>query len=304
MKSITKTIMVAVCCLSVLAGCTKRSITEPTNLAINLKAGVKASVSPSGKASIDEGNSFRATIAGWESSLPIIDYATAAKWTSTSDVTASTASSAIVLSPIQYYNENTAVKTYIKAWHPEATPVADGTATFDGVQDGTTDVLFASQTIGSAISAPMALAFNHPLTQLKFAVAGNDDFASLGVSLVSLSIDDAQLPQGLNFTSDEVIYSAAASLLVPTPAPVPITSTPAAAGAAVMMKPFATNTISVDVQTTAATYNNVAVTIDADPSFKPGKSYTITLNFAGTGVAVTSTVSKWEDGAGFGEIID
>lgn len=297
-----KIIMVLVLLCLVVIGCSEQRVDIPTesDRTIILKAALSTT-----KGSIDGGSSFTASVVGWETSATV-DCTSAINWHSTALVTASSTSSAIDMQPEQLYNGNYVTQTYIKAWHPSASPTVQGTVIFAGTQDGTTDVLFADAVVGSIVTLPKPLVFKHMLTQLKFQVVGDVDYVTKGNAVTSIVINGVELPAGINLSTNDVIYSAAADIALPSvTTPVAITSTPSAVGSAVMMKPVTGNTIIIDVKTSIADYDGVLVTIDTDSNFVPGKAYTITLNFAGQGgISVGSTVSEWKAGSGSGQTVD
>lgn len=303
MKSITRVMLFALLCSVPLTGCSERGKEKPTpeiDRTIKLKAGLNAT-----KGSIDDKSSFTASIAGWESSVTV-DYNTAAQWHSTAAIVASETASFITLEPAQLYNEEPTVKTYIKAWYPPAAPAADGSVIFGGVADGTTDVLFADEVVGSVVTTPEVLTFKHMLTQLKFVVVGTGDYPSKNNAVQSITIHGAELPVGLTPATGAVTYAAAADVALPgVTTSIPIGSTTSAVGSAAMVKPFVGNSITIDVKTLLKAYNGVVVTIDTDSNFIPGKAYTITLKFAAQDIIeVGSSVSEWKTGVGSGQTVD
>lgn len=271
-----------------------------TPLAIRLSAGLQTL----SRATVNNGTPFLASVAGWESSATA-DYTQAASWQTTSQITASEDAGPILLDEPQTYHQNSAVKTYIRAWHPTGTPVGSKVI-FGGDSyrsDGTDDVLLAAVVSGSATDAGVkTLAFSHPLTQLKFVVKGDAAFGT-ATTVQSISIIDACLPTGIDLATDAVTYAEKALLPVPSIQNVPIIGTPSKTGDPVMVQPFAGNTFRVNIRTSDATYNDVAVTIDKDQAFIPGKAYTITLSFTGVGIGTRAIVTPWDDtGTGSGDI--
>lgn len=297
MKSIRRTIIFALFCTAALASCTKQGQRKEQPLSrsvICLEARVGIM---SVRGSIDQGGDFVASVAGWDASSDVADYSVAAKWHSTAQVKASSTGSAVEMTPLQYYNQNTTTKTFMKAWHPLAAPSANGIVNFTETSDGTVDVLFADQIWGTALSTPMPFIFTHPLTQLKFKVEGGGDYPILGNALSSIKIKGVELPVGLNLVTNQVVYGLASDLILPgIVSDVPIVSEAVMVGSAAMVKPLSGNRLMVDIKTTQKDYNDVEVTINGDDSFKPGKAYTITLTFTGKDIVVGATVDKWEQG--------
>lgn len=291
-----------------LAGCSKNNegtVTPPMPdgpVAVQLSAGLHTLPAP--KAPVVSGTSFTAAVAGWESASAA-NYASAAAWSTTAQITAGASAAAITLAQSQTYSQQSGVKTYMKAWYPAGTLDANGKVTFGGTADGTTDVLLAGEVSGSATdNGVKTLTFNHPLTQLKFKVDADAAFGT-ATTITGISVHDAQLPAGIDLASDAVTYAGAANLTVPgiIAAGQAITATATAAGDPVMMKPFTGNSIVLTVTTSDAAYNNVTATIDDDANFIPGKAYTITLHFSGAELQAQAKVTDWVDsGTGEGNI--
>lgn len=287
-----------------VAGCSKNNegpATPPMPegpVAVQLSAGLHTLPAP--KSPVVSGTKFEAAVAGWESASAA-NYAAAATWSTTAQITASASASDITLAQTQTYSQQSGVKTYMKAWYPAGTLGANGKVTFGGTQDGTTDVLLAGEVSGSATdSDPKTLVFNHPLTQLKFKVDADAAFGT-STAITGISVQGAALPAGLDLVADAVTYAAGATLPVPGIASgQTITTTAAPAGDPVMMKPFTGNRITLTVTTSAANYDNVTATIDDDADFIAGKAYTITLHFSGADLQAKAQVTDWVD-SGTGE---
>lgn len=294
----------ALACSIAMVGCAKREVTTPAsgNGRVELTAGLSAIAIPSGRATVETGNTFAASIAGWETSESSADYTVAHKWYSTADIKATTDPEVVVLTPEQLYNENTATKTYMKAWYPQGTPAAGGLVTFDAdknSKDGLVDVLFADAIWATAAVVPSApLAFKHMLSQLRFEIVGDANYDKVDNKVTAILVENVELPTGLNLATNTVTYQAAADQNVPEVdgAGVAIGTTAAAVGSPMMVRPFAGNTFNVDVTTAQATYSDVKVTIATDPTFTAGKSYLIKLRFIGSAISVESTVEEWVEG--------
>lgn len=306
----TKTMMLTLFCCAGLVGCMKNTVGEKPIVGreINLKAGLNAVVGGSSKAPVETGGEFVASVVGWEVSGSTPDYASAPKWYSTAQIAATADVSQVVLVPEQLYNENTAIKTHIKAWYPVGGDVVGGQVTFaDNVKDGLTDVLFADGVWATAVIAPSsALHFKHMLTQLKFEVVGDDGYAALGNKVTSIVIKNVELPTGIDVVSNEVLYQAALNLALPEVAAegVAIGTVETRVGQAAMVRPFGGNNFLIDVITTQATYSDVRVTIADDPQFVTGRAYRITLRFAGSRVTAGSSVEQWTDGKGGADVME
>ena len=303
-------------CIAVLASCTECGEPETPQSApgadrsVRLSAGLQA-VS---RAAIDNGSAFTASVGGWESASGA-DYGKAADWLSSASVTASESASDIVLTPQQYYSQNGAERTYIKAWYPKGSLGNNGTVTFAGDADykgdGTDDILLSGEVSGSASDCGVkTLAFRHPLTQLKFTVQGDAAFGS-ATTVKSITLKEAGVPTGLDLKTDAVSASTPAAGV-----PVPgidgtqtITTASTVAGQPVMVVPFGAKTFKIDVVTTNAAnkeiaYRNVTVTVSDDNTL-PGKAYAIALSFAGYEVSAQASVVAWDyTGTGSGDVCD
>ena len=305
-------------CLSVaaaLASCSNsdnNSVINPDadNL-IRLTAGVpSASVTSGTKAPITTNATFEAGVAGWESA-EAPSYSTAAKWTASASVKASSASQTITLNPQQVYDDETGKTTYIKAYYPAGTLNA-GMVNFENLT-GEIDAMLAPVVSGSKdakITAP--LAFAHRTTQLVFKVAGESGFTA-GTKLEYIKVKNAELPTGFDLTTDAVTFGTPADLEVPgiklplIPVNENQMATPIKVGNAVMIKPISGNKVLLDIKTAesvdAKVYENVEATIDNDNDFAEGRAYTITLTFRKVGgVNLNATMAEWTTGTGAGNV--
>lgn len=290
------------------SGCSKVGESEDpqpnpgTDRSIRLSAGLQAVT----KAAVGTGTSFTASVGGWESA-GAADYGKTASWLSTASVTASESASDIALTPQQYYSQNGAERTYIKAWYPQGT-FSGGVVSFAGDAhykgDGTDDILLAGEVSGSALdAATRTLAFKHLTTQLRFTVQGDALFGST-TAIKSITLKGTGVPAGLDLRSDALVYDASAGVKVPgIGGTQTITEQVAPVGEAVMLPPFADNTFRIDVQTSDVTYRDVLVTVRDDARTLPGKAYTIALTFAGYEVTTQASVAEWDyTGTGSGDV--
>lgn len=302
-------------CIAALASCTKGGGAEDpqpqpdpgTDRSIRLNAGLQAVT----KAAVGTGASFTASVGGWESASGA-DYAGAASWLSTASVTASESASDIALTPKQYYSQNGAERTYIKAWYPKGRLGDNGTITFAGDADykgdGTDDILLSGEVSGSALdAATRTLAFGHLTTQLRFTVQGDALFGTT-TNVKSITVKGTGLPTGLDLRTDALVYDALTGVKVPgidgTQA---ITEQVTPAGEAVMIPPFGAKTFKIDVATVNAAgkeivYRDVTVTV-SDATTLAGKAYTIALTFAGYEITAQASVAEWDyTGTGSGDV--
>lgn len=302
-----KRIILSLLISAALAGCSK-SGNEPGNpetagdkTPIVLSAGIPtATVTPDSRASVETGTQFTAGAAGWETAGTAV-YSDAETWYTTASVTASTTAQPVTLAAPQVYHANDNIKTYMKAWYPAGAP-AGGKVTFSNT-DGTVDALLAGEVAGSKRdNTGKVLQFAHKTTQLKFKAVADASLAA-GTTVDKITVLNAQLPTGFDLAADAVTYAQAAPLTVPgLDTPVEITTTAADAGAPVMIKPMTGNIVTLRIETSAATFDNVVATIADDTDFKEGKAYTITLTFKQQSLNLTATVAEWTQGSGSAEV--
>lgn len=265
---------------------------------ISLKAGLNRVGNSSSKA--DGTIVYTASVVGWEVLESTADYSYDPKWYSTSDIVSLSDATKITLNPVQYYNENTLVKTHIKAWHPRGGTVVGGAVSFapeHNSKDGLVDVLFADEIWATCLISPSsALRFRHMLTQLKFEVVADENYAAMNNRITSIVIKNAELPLGLDVVNNAVSYDVAGELSVPNidgQNGILIGTTASGVGSAVMVRPFAGNSFKVDIVTHQKVYTNVDITINDDPQFLAAKSYKVTLDFTGGHIFVGSSIEDW-----------
>lgn len=296
--------------LSVLAGCSKEyagSNDNGTLVPIELGAGVNVI----SRAVISSGSEVKAGIAGWEAaSAPT--YAEAPGWGGSGDpevitTTASETAQNVAWTAQRYYAPG-GETTYMKAWSPAGTFSTGNTVSFTNT-DGSVDVLLAPVVSGSKtskVSAP--LAFRHMASQIKFSVKKGEGLAE-GTKIESITIKNAQLPTGFDLKKGidddgAVTYAAAADLTVPGidgSKEISNTATGDLVGDAVMIKPIASKTFTVDITTNNASYEGKTVTVTTDQVLA-GYAYEITLTFGQAGIELTATVADWKTAAGSAEI--
>lgn len=296
--------------LSVLAGCSKEyagSNDNGTLVPIELGAGVNVI----SRAVISSGSEVKAGIAGWEAaSTPT--YAEAPGWGGSGDpevitTTASETAQNVAWTAQRYYAPD-GKTTYMKAWSPAGTFSTGNTVSFTNT-DGSVDVLLAPVVSGSKtgkVSAP--LAFRHMASQIKFSVKKGEGLAE-GTKIESITIKDAQLPTGFDLKKGidddgAVTYASAADLTVPNidgSKEIGNTTAGDPVGDAVMIKPIASKTFTVDITTNNASYTNKTVTVTTDQVLA-GYAYEITLTFGQAGIELTATVADWKTASGSAEI--
>lgn len=289
--------------LAALVGCSKsenetgNSGEEGNSTPIVLSAGIPtATVTPGSRAVVETNTAFTAGVAGWETSEAVA-YGNDTTWYTTANITASTTAHTVTLVAPQVYNANDGIKTYMKAWYPAGTPAA-GKVTFNNT-DGTVDAMLAGEVVGSkSDNQDKVLNFAHKTTQLKFAVVADASLAG-GTTINKISVLDAELPIGFDLIANTVTYAAAATLDVPgIPEDKEISTMATVIGQPVMIKPMTGNNVSLKIETSTATFDNVTATIDGDTNFVEGKAYTITLTFKQQSLSLSATVAEWTTGTG------
>ena len=244
---------------------------------------------------------------GWENTEAEA-YAGASTWQSTAAVTVSETAAAITLSPVQYYNADENIKTYIKGWYPQVAS-ADGEVTFTNT-DGTVDVLYATEVSGDKnTEVDQPLVFNHKSAQLVFKVVKGEGLAA-GTKIKTIKVKNTAIPTSLTLSSNTVNYTDMAELEVPNVTVAEIGETAAVAGDPLMVKPVDDNTtVTLYIETTAddgstvaATYDDVALTT-SDGKLTEGSAYTVTLTFKQAGISLEANITPWTEATGEGEVI-
>lgn len=294
--------------VAVLASCSESEepVANGGEVQIRLNAGLPtATASSDSRQPITGTETFSATVGGWETA-DAVDYTVAPAWTSvTSAIAANANQQGITLDPVQFYEPNDADKTYMKAWYPQAVPT-DGVVTFANT-DGSVDAMLAAQVMGSRKDAgTKTLEFSHLTTQLIFVVKG-DVSLNDGTTVNMIRVNGAELPTGINLTTDTGVFTAATDggLTVPgiNGVVIPKDGDPVTVGNPVMIRPITQNTLTLDVTTSGNAYEDIVVTVDGDSEFQAGKAYTITLTFMQEQVRLNATVSEWQTGTGSATII-
>lgn len=271
------------------------------------KAGTKAPVTADAPATVQ--------IEGWENT-EAETYAGASTWQSTASVKVLTqeeieadgTANDITLSPVQYYNADGSIKTYIKGWYP-AVASADGEVTFTNT-DGTVDVLYATEVSGDKnTEVDQPLVFNHKSAQLVFKVVKGEGLAA-GTKIKTIKVKNTAIPTSLTLSTNTVNYTDKTELEVPNVTVAEIGETAAAAGDPLMVKPVDDNTtVKLYIETTtddgttvAATYDDVALTT-SDGKLTEGSAYTVTLTFKQVGISLEANITPWTEATGEGEVI-
>lgn len=301
-----------------LAGCSKNGNQQPGEQPVEIRlnagnAGTRAPIASYGQ------TSFYPTIAGWESMMGLADYSVTPDWSSTTGaaIAHNAQNAAITLSPTQTYNNDKRYYTYVKSWYPQGTSFAGGVVTFSAAaMDGTQDILY-SQNPGLAnypvevygnkfenISRPIE--YWHPLTQIRIEViraASSDDYTTVK----SIKLKNALLATGIDLVNDVPVYDPTLrTVTIYDGADISVTNVSQKVGLPVMVKPYATNQILLDVESNQVNgVYQVIATIDVDQSFKEGKAYSILLTFNNNEITANNSarIVSWKDGdAGGGNL--
>ncbi|BCG54236.1 hypothetical protein [Alistipes indistinctus] len=276
-------------------------------VAIRLSSGIGDAAKAGSKAPVTAEAPATVQIEGWENTEAEA-YAGASTWQSTAAVTVSETAAAITLSPVQYYNADENIKTYIKGWYPQVAS-ADGEVTFTNT-DGTVDVLYATEVSGDKnTEVDQPLVFNHKSAQLVFKVVKGEGLAA-GTKIKTIKVKNTAIPTSLTLSSNTVNYTDMAELEVPNVTVAEIGETAAVAGDPLMVKPVDDNTtVTLYIETTAddgstvaATYDDVALTT-SDGKLTEGSAYTVTLTFKQAGISLEANITPWTEATGEGEVI-
>lgn len=315
-----------------LAGCSKSENEEGGRggtgdgqpVAIRLSSGIGDAAEAGTKAPVTADAPATVQIEGWENTEAEA-YAGASTWQSTAAVTVSETAAAITLSPVQYYNADESIKTYIKGWYPAAKS-ANGKVTFSAAEDaekgydyagdGTDDVLLSNEVSGGKKEAEQiseALVFDHVTTQLVFKVKKGEGLAA-GTKIKTIKLKGGKIPGGIDLSSGTVTFTAPTEDdgKLDTKAEVAeITTEATQAGVALMVEETSDNdaltlfieTTTDDGTTVAATYDNVKIKPSTGTGFKKGTAYSIEMTFKQNGIVLEANITPWTEATGEGEVI-
>ena len=306
-----------------LAGCSKSENEEGGRggtgdgqpVAIRLSSGIGDASKAGTKAPVTADAPATVQIEGWENT-EAETYGGASTWQSTAsvkvltpeEIEADETANDITLSPVQFYNADENIKTYIKGWYP-AVASADGEVTFTNT-DGTVDVLYATEVSGDKnTEVDQPLVFNHKSAQLVFKVKKGEGLAA-GTKIKTIKVKNTAIPTSLTLSTNTVNYTDKTELEVPNVTVAEIGETAAVAGDPLMVKPVDDNTtVTLYIETTAddgstvaATYDDVALTT-SDGKLTEGSAYTVTLTFKQAGISLEANITPWTEATGEGEVI-
>ena len=276
----------------------------PVPIQVGGSIGMEATVT---KAAInpDDANpaEFQAGIAGWESNAAA-DYSQAPVWNTSLPLKAyKTAQSDYKVSTGQYYNQDEAVTTYMKAWHPAGT-LSGTTVTFTN-DNGTEDAMLAGIVSGNKTNEGTVhqLNFKHMTTQIKFEAKVDANLpagTSFNVTSLQLVKDDnanvtLDVPTGFDLSkasdADEAVtFESKNAITMTTNTTISSTTTATGIGDGFLIKPC--DKIAVKAEASGVTYDAVVVGAPAG-DFVAGTAYTVTLTFSGAQILVTATVDEW-----------
>ena len=322
-----------------LAGCSKSENEEGGRggtgdgqpVAIRLSSGIGDAAKAGSKAPVTAEAPATVQIEGWENT-EAETYAGASTWQSTAsvkvltpeEIEADETANDITLSPVQFYNADENIKTYIKGWYPAAKS-ANGKVTFSAAEDaekgyvyagdGTDDVLLSNEVSGGKkeaeqISEP--LVFDHVTTQLVFKVK-KDESLKEGTQIKTIKLKGGKIPSEIDLSSGTVTFTAPTEDdgKLDTKAEVAeITTEAKQAGVALMVEETADNDAltlfietTIDGTTVAATYDNVKIKPSTGTGFKKGTAYSIEMTFKQAGISLKANITPWTAAEGEGEVI-
>ena len=303
-----KKILLPLCMLALFVSCTNDNEPGTGNAPVPIQVGgsigmeatvTKAAINP------DDANpaEFQAGIAGWETNAAA-DYSQAPKWETSLTLKAyKTVHSDYKVSTGQYYNQDEAVTTYMKAWHPAGT-LSGTTVTFTN-DNGTEDAMLAGIVSGNKTNEGTVhqLNFKHMTTQIKFEAKVDANLptgTSFNVTSLQLVKDagngvTVDVPTGFDLTKgpDEdgaVTFTSKDAITMTTNTTISSTTDATSIDGGFLIKPC--NKIAVKAEASGVTYDAVVVGAPAG-SFVAGTAYTVTLTFSGAQILVTATVDEW-----------
>lgn len=323
-----------------LAGCSKseneggEGPVPGQPVAIRLSSGIGDASKAGTKAPVTAEDPATVQIEGWESSTGAADYTAATStWQSTAsvkvltpeEIEADETANDITLSPVQFYNADENIKTYIKGWYPAAKSAAgkvtfsaaeDADKGYDYAGDGTDDVLLSNEVSGGKKEAEQiseALVFDHVTTQLVFKVKKGEGLAA-GTKIKTIKLKGGKIPGGIDLSSGTVTFTAPTEDdgKLDTKAEVAeITTEATQAGVALMVEETSDNdaltlfieTTTDDGTTVAATYDNVKIKPSTGTGFKKGTAYSIEMTFKQNGIVLEANITPWTEATGEGEVI-
>lgn len=282
------------------------------------------------KAAVVNGSDVTASVLMRDGSSPtwegftVVEQNTIVETAVTARATVSTATfkvgegKAIGLNPTLYYDKsNASTEVFLAAVAPAGT--INGTTVTMQTTDGEQDVMFAQATsVGTKDShgGSYTLNFEHKTTQLKFAVKLNAELSKAwkgkNVTLKSITIQNAQLPQSVNVADGTLGWASGANLEVPNIGTVGVTSTtPVNVGNPVMVNASGEVKLNVVIKVgdEDKSYNNVLVTDTNDGASTAlvtviGSSHLITLTLTEPEtvgdsekvISTSATVTEWSTG--------
>ena len=322
-----------------LAGCSKSENEEGGRggtsdgqpVAIRLSSGIGDASKAGTKAPVTADAPATVQIEGWENT-EAEPYTRTSDWQSTAavkvltpeEIEADETANDITLSPVQFYNADENIKTYIKGWYPAAKS-ANGKVTFSAAEDaekgydyagdGTDDVLLSNEVSGGKKEAEQiseALVFDHVTTQLVFKVK-KDESLKEGTQIKTIKLKGGKIPSEIDLSSGTVTFTAPTEDdgKLDTKAEVKeITEAATQAGVALMVEETAdTDALTLFIETTidgttvAATYDNVKIKPSTGTGFKKGTAYSIEMTFKQAGISLEANITPWTAAEGEGEVI-
>lgn len=314
--------------LALLAvGCSQNENVDTPEVQVNAKAiRVGQNVQGMTRAVASDGSNVTATVlmcdgaaANWTGFSAVSSNTIAPDGALTARANTATASfkagttTTVAFNPTLYYNNTArAEKSHLVAVAP-AGNLAGTTVTMNAV-DGEQDVMYATAVDAGSENSPtnpINLSFAHLTTQLNFKVktteaSGIGDWDGKSVTVKSINVQSAQLPQSVNAADGSVTWNTASALTVPGINNTVLNTSYVQTGSPVMIK--GESSVMLDVTLTVGgkdlVFSNVPIknSSSSDLTTVTGNSHLISLNVTepqtatGDGVAiidVTATVAPW-----------
>lgn len=209
------------------------------------------------------------------------------------------------INPVQYYNTDAALSTYLIGYYPLATIAADQ---LEWTINGTQDIIIAPVQSATKIKKDaLAFAFAHKLTQLQFKVGAAKGFSGAG-NLEHIKIKGAKTKAVFTPSTELFAFSpdetGDLSTESPTTTAIPqftgnTPENPISGGNIMVEAGTADTNFTIELKTSTGTYTG-EITVAA----LAGKAYEVTLTVNQQSITGSATLAKWEViTGGAGEVI-
>lgn len=210
---------------------------------------------------------------------------------------------------------------YITGVHPQAVP-SNGKVTY--ILDGTTDVMYAATLRGnkwdserfagnSVNSYDQTFNFTHLLTQLQVK-AKKAEADGLPITIYKITVRNVTNSLSIALADGQSSFSGNADMEISGKdviSETPVTGTAPVSIASLLLPPSGTGSFTFDVDTSAGTFKNVAVSIDRKDTgnggsieenigFMAGYAHEIMLTIHDSQLGITVSIAEWQSTEGGG----